>query len=525
MRKITALSLALTLIIAISFAGCRSNTADTSSAEITNAAAQAEKNSINVLYCASDSFNPYSAATKLNRELATLIFEPLVRLDNNFTPVYRLASSVTVEGARCTAVLRDAVFSDGSAVTAGDVVYSFNLAKGSATEYASQLYEAASATAADSKTVVFNLIKYDPYFVNVLDFPIIKSGSEKQTDADSVALPPTGCGRYSVGETRDKLLINDNFFGEKGSITTINLINAPDYESVSHYVEIGAADIYYSDISDGTLSRMSGNKTNINLNNIVYIGVNHTYGALSSPYMRYAISSALDRKKICAEAFYSNAVAATGFFNPVWKDVKSVQNIQTTADKEITVENLEKIGYNSLDSSGVRVGAGGRLSFTLLVNSENRTRVNAARLIAENLGAVGISVSVVERPYAEYAAALAAGDFQLYLAEVKITDNMDISNLVVPGGSTAYGIVLPAAEQSEDGSEAEKPAGTADIINGFYGGTNTINDVAMILQTEMPIIPVCYRTGALFRNKGIGNAKGSSHDDVFYSIESFTIKK
>ena len=102
---------------------------------------------------------------------------------------------------------------------------------------------------------------------------------------------------------------------------------------------------------------------------------------------------------------------------------------------------------------------------------------------------------------------------------------MDISNLVVPGGSAAYGIAAPAAEPSAEGENAAKPAGTVDIINGFYGGANTINDVATILQTEMPLIPVCYRTGALFRSKGIGNAKGCSHDDVFYSIETFILNK
>ena len=37
------------------------------------------------------------------------------------------------------------------------------------------------------------------------------------------------------------------------AIREIRLINAPDSEAVGHYVEIGAADMYYSDISDGNI--------------------------------------------------------------------------------------------------------------------------------------------------------------------------------------------------------------------------------------------------------------------------------
>ena len=35
---------------------------------------------------------------------------------------------------------------------------------------------------------------------------------------------------------------------------------------------------------------------------------------------------------------------------------------------------------------------------------------------------------------------LKKGEFQLFLGEVRLTDNMDISSLVLDGGVTAYGI-------------------------------------------------------------------------------------
>lgn len=540
LKKITALIIAGMLLL---LSGCRSNTDGTSSSLLTDSTSvsASKRDYLTLLYSASDTFDPYTAATESNRQLCKLIYEPLIKLDNKFNVIYSIAERAELNGKQCIVTLKSILFSDGSALTADDVVYSFNLAKKSTTEYAYKLYSAESASASDSRTVVFKLTKADPYFINLLDFPILKSGSEKQTTSDSVSLPPTGCGRYKVDETLTKLVLNDKSISNSSnySIKEIRLINAPDSESLSHYVEIGAADMYYSDISDGNILRMSGKKVNININHIVYIGVNQSYGALAQNELRQAISAGIDRNAVCKDGYYNNAIAATGFFNPLWEPVKSVQNIETAANQEITIENLEKIGYNKVDDRGIRKNNSSYLQFNMLVNSENRTRVAAAQLIARQLSACGIKINVVEKSYADCIAALSSGNFQLYLGEVALTPNMDLSCLVTEGGSAAYGIkkqeadtfVPPTATEqnlteggadTENGQDvAEVSATAAEIIEGLYNGQNTISDVASILQTEMPFIPVCYRTGVLFYNDNIENVNNSSVSDIYFSIESY----
>ena len=534
LKKIAALIIAGMLLL---LSGCRGNTDNTSSSlpDGTVDASLLERNYITLLYSASDTFNPYTATTDTNRQLCKLIYEPLLKLDNEFNVNYSLAERVELDGKLCTVTIKNTRFSDGSTITAEDVVYSFNLAKKSSTEYAYKLYSAESATAKDSRTVVFKLAKADPYFTNLLDFPILKSGSEKQTTSDSVALPPIGCGRYKVDGSLTKLVLNKTSLANASdySIKEIRLINAPDSESLSHYVEIGAADMYYSDISDGNILRMSGKKVNININHIVYIGVNHSYGDLGLNELRQAISAGIDRAAVCRDGYYNNAIAATGFFNPLWEPVKSVQNIETAANQEITIENLEKIGYNSIDDSGIRKKGGIRLQFNMLVNSENRTRVASAQLIAKQLSACGIKINVVEKSYEDYKAALESGDFQLYLGEVALTPNMDLSSLVNEGGSAAYGVKKQtddkdealadeAAEDTENVQENEESSATAaQLIEGLYNGLNTVADVASVLQTEMPFIPVCYRTGVLFYNDHIENVNNSSASDIYFSIESY----
>ncbi len=514
----------LCVMLVIGAVGCKQDKPNASGSSQT-AQAKKYKDYMTLLYSASDSFNPYEVKTDVNRQLCMLLYEPLVKTDNEFNTVNSIAQSVDILGNVCTVRLKNVNFSDGSKLTANDVVHSFNLAKASKTQYEKKLYEVSSVKAESSDVVIFNLTAYDPYFKNVLDFPILKSGSEAITDSDSVKLPPVGCGRYQVSDDRKKLVLNQNFFGNKSDIKEIRLINAPDIESVSHYVEIGAADMYYSDISDGNILRMSGQKVDINLNNLVYLGVNLGSGDLSLRQLRQAISSGIDRSKICKDMYYNNALAATGFFNPVFSDTKSVQNIQTNANSQITIENLKEIGYNNLDKEGFYRKNGGALRFSLIVNKENRIRVNAAYEIARQLADVGIKLTVAELPYADYLQRLQSGNFELYLAEISLTDNMDMRPIVNVGGTAAYGIKsVPAVIPELQPEQMAEVSAWPTVVDKFYKGEASIADVATVLQTDMPIIPICYRTGILFCNDNIENISNSSKNDIYFSIESYKFK-
>lgn len=225
-------------------------------------------------------------------------------------------------------------------------------------------------------------------------------------------------------------------------------------------------------------------------------------------------------------------MAATGFYNPSIKLLEAVQNLQKTANAQISIENLEEIGYNNIDSEGIRVSASGnRISLTLMVNGENSARVSAARLIAEQLLSVGIKVTVLERSYQQYTEALSSGNFQLYIGEIKTLANMDLSALTIGGGSCAFGIPTvnkDAANQKPQDQTAESQNPTlsvAHVINGYFSGINTITDVAVTLQTELPVIPVCFRQGLLFHNAAIGNVGEASQSDIYYSIGQYTVKK
>lgn len=259
----------LALVLAFCFCGCRQNPKNNgSSGEIAVLPSEASNESaVNLLYSYSDSLNPYTAKTAANREISSLLYDSLTKTDSNFESICVLALSCETEDKLCTVKLRDAAFTDGSTVTADDVIYSYNLAK-SCDRYAYNFYEILSIFATDRKTIVFKLSQNDPYFANLLNFPIIKSGTAGLTDADGKETLPTGCGRYCLSEDGTAFVQNQNYYGKKGSIKKVNLINSPDAQSTSHYVEVGTAAVYYTE--GDNIVRMSGKKTEVNLNRLIY---------------------------------------------------------------------------------------------------------------------------------------------------------------------------------------------------------------------------------------------------------------
>lgn len=249
--------------------------------------------------------------------------------------------------------------------------------------------------------------------------------------------------------------------------------------------------------------------------------------------MRYAISSALDRDAVCQTAYYNNAISATGFFNPYFKATQPVQTIENKPNSKITVENLAKIGYNNMNSNGFYANSSGNNpAFSLLVNSENSSRVAAANLIAAQCKSAGIQINVVECTYEQYVERLTSGNFQLYLGEIGVTYNMDFSQLVIPGGSAAYGVTAqngtvadgdtPTDENSDSVQNATPQTGACEqILAAYHAGSCGIADVAGTLLTEMPQIPVCYLNGVLFYDSDITGGVEASGSDIYLTFENY----
>ncbi len=491
------------LAVCVSISGCSMLEKDTSSAassEISSAASsQAEdqggavKTSVlKISYDSGDSLNPYTAQNRLNLDLSTLLYSSLIRLDASLNPSYDLASDIQLEGTQCQVTLREgALFSDGSAVTAEDVVASMELAMDS-TAYTGRFQNVDSVTAQDGK-VLIHLKSADPYFASTLDFPIIKQGTEEY---------PVGSGKYVYEKdgVTAKLTANPDYYGGEMSLQTIELVHMADQEAIQHALEINMLSFYVTDLSDGsTPGRFAAATEQIQLPNLVYAAISPKLDTTETAAIKRAISLAIDREQLALQAYSSYAAAATTPFMPGWMGIHEVEGWSSTADSKTAQEMLGAEGYERAEATAPLTKNGKTLTVEILVNEENTARVQVAQLMAQSLNDLGISASVNSLPFDQYQTAIERGKYDLYIGEVKLSPNMDLSTLLA------------------DNAQAQEQFST------MRSGGMTMQQYVDGFEENPPFIPICYRKGMMAYSRNIGGVEGSSYADPFHGIESWTL--
>lgn len=548
MKRLLVLCLALLLLL---LGGCKNTPLSTdpdATGSVTAHKGSAAKN-VRVLFSSKDTLDPYTCVTDQNAVLCHLIYEPLLVLDHAYQIEYRLAKSVTVKDDLCSIELRDANFSDGSPVTAADVIFSFEKAKKSNTRFADALKYTSSATKKGEHSLTISLKRKDANFANLLTFPILKSGSDELKDQDNQSLCPIGAGRYVFDNENDILTLNKHYFGNTSVIKTIQTVDAPDAESVEQAVKAGMVDYYYTDLSNNIIPKMNGIAADIPQTRMVFLGVNPSNPQLSNSLFRQAISAALDRKTLCSSAYYSKAEPAIGPFPTVWKPAQGYMNIQSTANVTTATNNIEAAGFTAKNKKGYYLLKNGNpITFSLLVNSDNDARVTAAEQIAKSVKAIGIKISVKAVSKSQYFSMLKSKNYDLYLGEVRMEENMDLGGLVAL--NSAAKLIKNSSETSSDASKTSSKSvstvsktdsvasdgtvsddsvlelqpgeitlTTTEAYRGYYNGTYSLQDLITAFTAELPVIPVCFRNGLVIYSDRFGAGITPTRSDLFQGIQ------
>ena len=79
-------------------------------------------------------------------------------------------------------------------------------------------------------------------------------------------------------------------------------------------------------------------------------------------------------------------------------------------------------------------------------------------------------------------------------------------------------------QQTEPAEPAEPEVTVADAVAGFYGGQLSLVDVLSAFNTEMPIIPICYRSGVTVTKSYLKADNVSSVTDVYFGIQGIMNK-
>lgn len=544
-RRLISLLLVFVLLFV---AGCKSGTdnLDENTPSSYTSTGKAPSETVRVLYSSKDSLDPYTCVTEQNLILSQLIFEPLLVLNNNYEIEYRLAESALVEGKSCTVKLRNVKFSDGTAVTPQDVIFSFEKAKNSTTRHASALKYATSATASGTNTITFNLSRNDTYFANLLTFPIMKSGTDELKNVDNQLLCPIGAGKYVFNNETSQLTLNTQYYGDISAIKNIQTVDAPDTESVEQAVKAGMVDFYYTDLSSNNIPKMNGNTADVSQTRLVFLGINPNNPQLSNSLFRQAISTAIDRQTICSSAYFGKASPALGPFPTAWNPADEYMNIQSVQNTATATKNIELAGYTKKDQSGnYLLKNNNPISFSLLVNSSNASRVSAAEKIADNIRSIGIGITIKSVSDEQYKSMLDSKQYDLYIGEVRMEENMDLGGLIylnssyylsgnasmpvktdsTVSSSSTSSVSSDTQTASSDTSSTtvvqpgEITLTTANAYNGFYSGQYSLQDLITAFTAELPVIPVCFKNGLVIYSDRFGNGITPSRTDLFHGIQ------
>lgn len=299
--------------------------------------------------------NPLLAISDADRDLSTLTYAGLMGLSGTGTLVPVLAESYTVsgDGKSYAFVLRkNAEFSDGTPVTADDVVFTVQQAQNPALkspEYAD--WAGVSVTAVDRSTVRFTLAKpYAPFLelttLGILPARLWRNISNEEFPFSTLETNPVGAGPFKVaGVSRDA----------SGLIRSVSLVANPYYVLGRPYLD-GIRFSFYSRNEDLTSAVKNGSVESaydIPSSSELTVPYARVFGVFWNPSqkqvyaraeVRKALSLALDRSTIVSTALGGHATAIIGPVPPGGrvKQVPIPQSQNPTAD---AAQVLEAAGW------------------------------------------------------------------------------------------------------------------------------------------------------------------------------------
>lgn len=492
-KRILALILAISFI-ATCFVGCSGNANDDGEQIIVEetTAKPTDDSNFKLSYTQADSLDPFKATSQNNQLLASLVFEPLFNIDDSYEVTNNIASGYSFIDSKTIKVdiKPQLVFSDSTPIGTDDVEFSIKAAMKSEA-YGSKLTAFKSVEAFDSSSVYIYLNYEDPYAVNLLTFPICSINDDENGF-------PIGSGRYKYStKNGDTVLVqNPQRTDYDPYITTINLVNIAAADSIDNAVNIGNISFAFRDMSYDTSKRFSCATKPINMNNLIYIGVNSYSGITSNPQIRKAISTAVDRSVIAESAYSGYATPAASTFNPNFKSVENVKIFSDTADSTTARQTLLQSGYTDSE-----------LSISILVNY-NENRRAAANLIKTQLESAGFHVTIDLENYGNYMEKIRYSNFDIYIGEVKIGDDMCLYPFFSSEGGARYGIADERMECDE-------------LYSAYLSGEEELGKFILSFNDEMPYIPLVYKKGMICYSKALNGDIQSFDNNLYSNIDSW----
>lgn len=457
-------------------------------------------------YDPDSSLNPLLGTNIYNQQLFGLVYEGLFALSPKLEPIPVLCESFdTADGQTYFFRLRqDVKFHDGSPLTPEDVAYTLNFAR-SSSKYSSRLEDISYVGAAEDGSVEIRLRRPNYRLPALLDVPIIKNGAADEPR-------PLGTGPYVMGSGSLVAFASHRDY-TTSSLQAVYLKSVPDS---------GLADAF-SDRTIDILSRDPTSSSGLNIHmihetryydtsDLVYLGFNCSGPVSGDLLVRRALLRLINRDAICTDIFDNSALKSPFVISPalgLYDEADSQGYGYSHPDfrRLALVAGLEDVDFNGyLDYSAE--------PFTLrfIVNSESPAKVSAARRIASDMENAGIDLDLRELTYSEYVSALNSGDFDMYLGEVRLKADLDMSALF--SGKLNYGKITDPQYTQLMNAYLAAPEDTL---------AQAARELDIFVAEDAAIIPIAYKQRTVLTHMGVVSGAAPSQSGLYNGILTWQV--
>jgi len=360
--------------------------------------------------------DPHLQTAFSSLRLLDLIYEPLVRTDENLNLIPALAESweFADDGTSLTFHLRQGVtFHDGSAFTAEDVLASFTRILDEATGAATRtnLLSIDSMDAPDDYTVVLHLNVADVPLVAALTVvnAVILSSDVIATGDPATDVVGTGPFMLESWQPDEKTVLkaNPNYWGDGPYVDGIEIRIIPEEASI--VAALRAGEIDFALLNDPLIATLLTDDAAITLNrtpDISYhvLQLRAAVEPLNILEVRQAISCAIDRQEVVDVAALGEGEVTGPLTMPAFR-LPVDELFCYTPDLDKARELMKQAGMEEGFKLPVIVGV-----------AEPPTALSEAQVIQEQLKAINIDVEIESLELGTYVDRWLAADFTAAIA-------------------------------------------------------------------------------------------------------------
>lgn len=361
---------------------------------------------------------PFLASDSASHQVADLIYNGLVKYDENLNIVGDLAESFKIydNGKKIVFKLKKGVFwHDGKELTAEDCEFTYNLITNpeTPTPYSGDFMLVKRAYAKDRYTFV---VEYKEPFAPALASWGVSIVPKHLLDGKDVTKSPlqrspVGTGPFifktwSQGE-KIELKANDKYFDGRPFLNGVVFRVIPDMATM--FLELKSEHIDFSALTPMQYERQADSSDFVSkFNKYKYLAFAYTYFGFNLKRelfkdirIRRAIAYAINKKEIIKGVLLGLGVEATGPYKPdmPWYN-GNVEHFEYDVEKAKKL--IAEAGYFDKDGDGIVEKDGKPLRFTVLTNQGNDARIKTAEIIQRRLKEVGIDMKILVLEWATF---------------------------------------------------------------------------------------------------------------------------